>query len=705
MYDSSLKVLLIEDNPGDARLILETLKASNTTRYELEWVGSLSLGLEQLTKEVFDVVLLDLSLPDSHGSETLERTLSQSNEVPIVVLTGLDDEELEIHALRHGAQDYLIKEDVNSALLGRSIRYAIERKRTEVALKKAHDRLEEKVRERTDAFVKQNKKLTKEIKERKQMEDALRKSETKYRELVQNANSIIYQRDTEGNITFFNEYAQRFFGYSEEEILGKNVVGKIVPEVDSTGNDLTAMIAEISADPGRYVVNENENIRRNGEHVWIAWTNKALCNEDGTIREILCIGNDTTERRKIKEKLRESENWYRTLFETTGTGTVIIEEDTTVSQVNKQVQTITGYSEEELIGQNWREFIAGDDFKRMEKYHEMRRRDPEAVPHNYKFSFVDKNGDKKEILANVSMIPGTKKSIASLLDITEQRRLAEEVQKSLRQYRLLADNVSDIIWIMDTDLRFTYISPSVKSLRGFSVEEALNQTLAETLTSASLEIAMKTFAEQGKLETMKDKDPTRAEKLELELTCKDGSTVWCEANMTGLRNSDGQVYGILGVTRNITDRIRAREALEIKSRSLEESNTALRVLLNQVDQNRQELQSDVLYNVNQLILPYIEKLKVCRTDNDRDTCLQVLETNLDNIVSPFLRNMTLTHYKLTPKELQVANLVKEGKMNKEIADLLHLSIRSIEFHRDNIRKKLGLKNRKANLRSFLLSLK
>ncbi|MBT8489708.1 MAG: PAS domain-containing protein [Deltaproteobacteria bacterium] len=144
--------------------------------------------------------------------------------------------------------------------------------------------------------------------------------------------------------------------------------------------------------------------------------------------------------------------------------------------------------------------------------------------------------------------------------------------------------------------------------------------------------------------------------------------------------------------------------LEIKTRSLMETNTALGVLFEQVEKNRQDLQWDVLCNVKQLILPYIEKLKACRTDNDRDTCLQVLETNLNNIISPFLRQMTLTHYKLTPKELHVATLVKEGKTNKDIANLLHLSVRSVEFHRDNIRNKLGLKNKKANLQSFLLSL-
>ncbi|MBT8490721.1 MAG: PAS domain S-box protein, partial [Deltaproteobacteria bacterium] len=701
MYDSSLKVLLIEDNPGDARLICETLKKTNTARYEMKWVDRLSPGLMQLDREPIDVVLLDLSLPDSHGLETLERTLSQSKEVPIVVLTGLNDEELAINALRNGAQDYLNKSDVNSTLLGRSIRHAIERKRAELALQRAHDTLEERVRERTDAFVKQNKKLLIEIEERrhaenlyqtlaeksmagvyivqdkifrylnsnaaayagytpeklvgeealcivhpedrkwvklrarqmlkgereapyefriqtrdgrerwiletvtstfyegrpailgnsmdvtnmkkadenvreshqllsniisflpdatliidqnskvltwnrameeltgveaedmvgldnyeysipfygerrsilidlalnadsdmenkysfirkekdllvaetdapcvrgenrilwgkaapirntngeivgaietirdttkrKQMEDALRESEIKYRELVQSANSIIYRRDTEGNVTFFNEYAQGFFGYSEDEILGKNVVGTLVPEVDSAGNDLTAMIADISAAPDRYVINENENMRSDGERVWIAWTNKALRDENGAIQEILCIGTDMTERRVMQGKLQESENWYRTLFETTGAGTVIIDEDTTLSLVNNEFETMTGYRKKELIGESWTKVIAGDDLERMKQYHDMRRTDPKAVPSNYECTLVDRHGAEKNILINVSMIPGTKKSIASFLDITEQRRLARELQESLREYRLLANNVSDII--------------------------------------------------------------------------------------------------------------------------------------------------------------------------------------------------------------------------------------------------------------------
>jgi len=188
--------------------------------------------------------------------------------------------------------------------------------------------------------------------------------------------------------------------------------------------------------------------------------------------------------------------------------------------------------------------------------------------------------------------------------------------------------------------------------------------------------------------------------------------LWISLRTAPLYHHDGTIDGGVAIMEDISERAQARqdleeskEVLEIKTRSLEEAYTALRVLYEQVEQNKKELQGDVLYNVRQLILPYIEKLRVCRTNSDRETCLQVLETNLNNIVSPFLREMTVDHYNLTPKELHVATFVKEGKTNKEIADLLHLSQRSVEFHRDNIREKLGLKNKKANLRSFLLSMK
>ena len=117
-------------------------------------------------------------------------------------------------------------------------------------------------------------------------EAALRKSERSYRELVQSASSIIMRMDTAGRVVFFNTYAQTFFDYRKEDIIGKNVIGTIVPERDSAGFDLVSMIKDIGSHPERYVSNENENIRRNGERVRITWMNRAIYDESGNVSEI-----------------------------------------------------------------------------------------------------------------------------------------------------------------------------------------------------------------------------------------------------------------------------------------------------------------------------------------------------------------------------------------------------------------------------------
>lgn len=132
--------------------------------------------------------------------------------------------------------------------------------------------------------------------------------EIQYRQLVENANSIILRMDMKGNVTYFNGFAESFFGYGRQEILGKNVVGTIVPPADSSGRDLKAMIDDIALHPSTYVNNENENILRDGKRVWIAWTNKAILGEDGRTKEIFCIGNDITRIKEAEEEILKAKD-------------------------------------------------------------------------------------------------------------------------------------------------------------------------------------------------------------------------------------------------------------------------------------------------------------------------------------------------------------------------------------------------------------
>jgi CheY-like chemotaxis protein len=169
-------ILLIEDNPGDARLIREMLPEGKGAIHSLEWVESLAAGLQRIARGGIDLVLLDLGLPESTGLETLRRLRADAGQSPVVVvLSGLEDEAIAAQAVLEGAQDYLIKGQVDGYLLNRSIRYALERNEAASALQRAHDELEDQVAKRTAALADTVESLQREITGRKRAEETLRK--------------------------------------------------------------------------------------------------------------------------------------------------------------------------------------------------------------------------------------------------------------------------------------------------------------------------------------------------------------------------------------------------------------------------------------------------------------------------------------------------------------------------------------------------
>ncbi len=180
-----------------------------------------------------------------------------------------------------------------------------QRKEMENQILRAHAELEARVEQRTSELKEANRLLIDEIRQRQQAQKRLQESESKYRELVENANSIIMELDTRGRVTFFNRFAEDFYGFKEAEIVGRHVVGTIAPPVDSSGKDMKALTRDLVRHPEGYFVTENEGMRRNGERVWISWTNKGLHDAEGRLRNILCIGMDRTEQRRVADMLAE----------------------------------------------------------------------------------------------------------------------------------------------------------------------------------------------------------------------------------------------------------------------------------------------------------------------------------------------------------------------------------------------------------------
>jgi two-component system, cell cycle sensor histidine kinase and response regulator CckA len=390
--------------------------------------------------------------------------------------------------------------------------------------------------------------LRKELSERHQAEESLQRSEEKYRALVQNANSIILRMDPNGCITFFNEYAQSFLGFQEVEIIGKNVVGTIVPEMDRTGFDLAAKIKDLAAHPERYPINDNENMRKNGERVWISWTNRAILDDSGNLLEILCVGNDITQRRLVEERLRKSETTLKTILQAAPVGIGLVNHRV-VSWVSGQISQMIGYTEDELIGQSSRMVYENDaEYERvgMEKYAQIRHAGAAEVDTRWKH----KDGRVIDVYLRSKAIDPQDLSagvIFTALDITERKRIARELQENEEKYRHLFEMESDAILLVATDTGEIFeANAAASSLYGYRREDLLRMRNVDL--SAEPEAMWKAMREQH-----------RRVPLGLHRK-KDGTDFSVEISLSHFAWNDRSVH--VAAIRDITERQKAYEEIE-----------------------------------------------------------------------------------------------------------------------------------------------
>ena len=222
--ESPIEILLVEDNPGDVRLLEEALRDADGGHIRLQAAPTFAEAVAQLAARDdggFDAMLLDLSLPDSRGIETVRRALQQAPDLPVLVLTGAEDEAAGTEAVRLGAQDYLVKGNVDARLVSRAIRYAIQRKRAEIGLREARDQLERRVEERTAQLAATVGELQEEVNERIATERALRDSERRHRTLIERMPAVTYVAEArvDGQTLYVSPQIRALLGFAPEEFV------------------------------------------------------------------------------------------------------------------------------------------------------------------------------------------------------------------------------------------------------------------------------------------------------------------------------------------------------------------------------------------------------------------------------------------------------------------------------------------------------
>lgn len=270
----------------------------------------------------------------------------------------------------------------------------------------------------------------------------------------------------------------------------------------------------------------------------------------------------------------------------------------------------------------------------------------------------------------------------------------KQAEMTLQERAELLDLASDSISVRNLKDRILFWNAGAEACYGWKKQEALGQishTLLQTRFPRPLEEIRDELLQKSRWEG------------ELIHVTRDGDEIVVASRWALLRDMDGEGRATLEISTNITNRKLMEKQLEEKSDRLQEVNIALKTLLKHRDEDRRALEEAILTNVENLILPYIKRIRISSLSSTQAALLEVLESHLRELTSDFGKTLALQYRVLTPTEMRVAALVRDGKTSKEIADLLCISEKTASFHRNNIRRKLGLRTAGINLRSHLLS--
>ncbi|MCB0168750.1 MAG: PAS domain S-box protein [Anaerolineae bacterium] len=525
----SKKILLIEDNRGDARLIQQMLTRGPYALIQLLWVDSLSEGLAQLADQPVDAILLDLNLPDSVGLQTFQQVYATVPQIPIVVLTGFDDDNLAAQALREGAEDYLVKGHIDGRLLGRSIRYAIERKQFKLELQLAQ-----------------------------QQQQAIFEA---IPDILFRFNRQGICLDIQGPITRLPFPFQQWIGQPLEQLLSSDLALTIQNNIDRA-----FLKGRVVTDEFDFTVN-NKIRYFEGRFV--------VCGPD----EVLAIVRDVTRPKKTQRTMIENKERYQQLVEHSPDGVGVCLEGREIVYINPAGSKLLGVSDPaKLIDRDIFDFIHGDYIASAEGYCQkfMEKR---GLSQEFEMKFVRQDGRVIEVeVSGISTVYNDQPAVQLVMrNVTERKESERLLRENEEKFRQLAEYLpNQVFWIRGLTGRMIYVSPDYEKVFGLPFDEDKPDPLFFTELAHPVDRqlinSLADFRNQSRFGV----------NHKYRIVRPDGVVRWIWTRANPVKNEAGEVYRIVGISADVTEQQQSEDQLRILAQGFANQMQLLHSILNTI---------------------------------------------------------------------------------------------------------------------------
>jgi PAS domain S-box-containing protein len=557
---------------------------------------------------------------------------------------------------------------------------------------------------------------------------SLKELENSYWDLFDRVSDLVMIHDLEGRLLSVNPAVSHISGYPIEELIGRSIDEFIIPkfrhlfrdeylkEIERLGCAEGVVIFQAKDKTEHYIEYRNFLVKQDEGEPYVSGLGrdvterrraeqalqKAHDEMEQRVEERTAelahtneqLKREIIERKRTEKELRDNEERYRALADATFEA-VFISENGICIDTNQTAVEMFGYDYDELIG------IFGTDVIAPESKELVKQNMLSGYEEPYGVIAQRKNGTtfQVEIRGKMTVYQGKPVRVTVVHDIDKSKTMEQRLRESEKKYREIFELSPEAIVLLDNKGNILDVNARIQDWLDYSREEVIGKKFLD----------LPFLSTEGKSKAMvKFSDRLAGKKVppyEIDFYTKSGEKRVGRIVANPIKDANGEIIQDLGLISDITERKKAEQELKKKKRNLEEVNTALKVLLEKRESDKAELGENVLLNVAELIIPYLQKLKMKSSSDEEGVYFDIIESNLKDIVSPFMHNLSVNFTQLSPTEIQVIDMIKQGQTTKEIAKMMNVATSTIDTHRNHIRKKLGLKNQKINLSTYLTSLK